>query len=86
MGAAVIAGMDASPVLEFSEHVLDLVAAPVEHPVEGRRVFPVGFWRYAGGDAARNERLAELDLSRKSAGYLSHLHCHRFKRERAFPA
>ena len=27
-----------------------------------------------------------LDLSRKSAGYLSHLHCHRFKRERAFPA
>ena len=59
MGAAVIAGMDASPVLEFSEHVLDLVAAPVEHPVEGRRVFPVGFWRYAGGDAARNERLAE---------------------------
>ena len=59
MGAAVIAGMDASPVLEFSEHVLDLVAAPVEHPVEGRRVFPVGFWQYAGGDAARNERLAE---------------------------
>ena len=28
----------------------------------------------------------DLDLSRKSAGYLSHLHCHRFKRERAFPA
>ena len=28
----------------------------------------------------------EMDLSRKSAGYLSHLHCHRFKRERAFPA
>ena len=27
-----------------------------------------------------------LDLSRKSSGYLSHLHCHRFKRERAFPA
>ena len=23
---------------------------------------------------------------RKSSGYLSHLHCHRFKRERAFPA
>ena len=29
---------------------------------------------------------ALLDLSRKSSGYLSHLHCHRFKRERAFPA
>ncbi len=34
-------------------------------------------------------RIAErdsVDLSRKSSGYLSHLHCHRFKRERAFPA
>ena len=31
-------------------------------------------------------RNQEMDLSRKSAGYLSHLHCHRFKRERAFPA
>ena len=49
MGAAVIAGMDASPVLEFSEHVLDLVAAPVEHPVEGRRVLPVGFCGMQGG-------------------------------------
>ncbi len=28
----------------------------------------------------------KVDLSRKSSGYLSHLHCHRFKRERAFPA
>ena len=44
--------MDASPVLEFSEHVLDLVATAVEFPVEGRRVFPVGLGRYAGGDAA----------------------------------
>ena len=66
MGAAVIAGMDASPVLEFSEHVLDLVAAPVEHPVEGRRVLPVGFWRYAGGDAARNERLSASIISTAS--------------------
>ena len=30
--------------------------------------------------------IKNVDLSRKSAGYLSHLHCHRFKRERAFPA
>ena len=59
MRAAVIAGVDASPVLEFSEHVLDLVATAVEFPVEGGRVFPVRLWRYAGGDAARNERPAE---------------------------
>ncbi len=56
---SVIAGMDASPVLEFSEHVLDLVAAAVEFSVEGRRVLPVGFWRYAGGDTALDEGLAE---------------------------
>ena len=30
MCAAVIAGVDASPVLEFAEHVLDLVALAVE--------------------------------------------------------
>ena len=59
MGAAIIAGMDASPVLEFPEHVLDLVATTVEYLVEGRRVLPIGFWRYAGGDAALNQRLAE---------------------------
>ena len=30
MGAAVIAGVYAAPVLEFAEHVLDLVALTVE--------------------------------------------------------
>ena len=33
-----------------------------------------------------DQALLIVDLSRKSSGYLSHLHCHRFKRERAFPA
>ena len=33
MGAAVVAGVDAPPVLQFAEHVLDLVAFAVERPV-----------------------------------------------------
>ena len=37
-------------------------------------------------DAVLDLSWVRVDLSRKSAGYLSHLHCHRFKRERAFPA
>ncbi len=41
MGAAVVAGVDAPPVLEFAEHVLDLVALAVEHPVMGYLDFPV---------------------------------------------
>ena len=40
MCTPVIAGMDASQVLEFPEHILDLVAAAVEYPAEGGRVFP----------------------------------------------
>ena len=51
--------MDASPVLEFSEHVLGLVATAVEYLVVDRRVFPVGFWRHAGGNAALDESLSE---------------------------
>ena len=30
VGASVIAGMDAAPVLEFAEHVLDLVTLSIE--------------------------------------------------------
>ncbi len=33
MSAAVIAGVDAAPVLEFAEHVLDPVALAVEHRI-----------------------------------------------------
>ena len=43
MGAAVVAGVDAPPVLELAEHVLDLVALSVEHPVMRYLDFPVGF-------------------------------------------
>ena len=33
MGAAVVAGVDAPPVFEFAEHVLDLVALAMELPI-----------------------------------------------------
>jgi hypothetical protein len=43
VGAAVVSGVDAPPVLDPSEHDLDLVALPVEDGVMGDRSFPVGF-------------------------------------------
>ena len=33
MGASVVAGVDASPVLEPAEHVLDPVAMAIEGPI-----------------------------------------------------
>ena len=30
MGAAIVAGVDAPPALELAEHVLDVVAPPIE--------------------------------------------------------
>lgn len=52
MGASVVAGGDASPVLELGEQVLDLVAPAVERGV-------VVEWHFAG--AARRD--ARLDAS-----------------------
>ncbi len=52
MGAAVITGVDAPPIFEPPEHVLDLVAVLVEDGVMWDRDLPVGFRRNAGGDAA----------------------------------
>ena len=43
MGAAVVTGVDAPPVLEFSKHVLDLVPLSVEHSIMRYLDFPVGF-------------------------------------------
>jgi hypothetical protein len=42
MGASIIAGVDAAPVFEFPEHVLDFVALSVERAVMGDRYFAVG--------------------------------------------
>ena len=43
MGTAVVAGVDAPPVLDFAEHVLDALPLPVEGAVMGDRDFAVGF-------------------------------------------
>ena len=51
MGAAVVSGVDAPPILEPSEHVLDLVALLVEDGVMGDRDLPIGF---RGMQAARH--------------------------------
>jgi len=42
MGAAVVAGVDAAPVFEFAEHVLDLVALAVERAIMRDRHSAVG--------------------------------------------
>jgi hypothetical protein len=43
VGATVVSGMDAPPVLEPAEHVLDSVALFVEDGVVGDWDFAVGF-------------------------------------------
>ena len=40
-GASTVAGMDASPVLEPAEHILDPVALAIQHGVVRDRVLPV---------------------------------------------
>ena len=50
MGAAVVSGVDAPPILEPSEHVLDLVALLVEDGVMGIATFRLDF---EGMQAAR---------------------------------
>ena len=62
MGAAVVACVDAPPVLEFAEHILDLVAALVEFLVEDVLDLSVSLWWYAGIDVPGGQRLAELQL------------------------
>jgi hypothetical protein len=59
MGASVISGVDASPVLEPTEHVFDLVTLAIENAVVPDRLFAVGSGRDAGRDAAFGESLAE---------------------------
>ena len=43
MCASVIAGVDAPPILELSEHVLDFMAVPIEATVIWNLDFAVGF-------------------------------------------
>ena len=60
MCASVVTGVDAAPVFEFAEHVLDLVAALVEFLVEDVLDLSVSLWWYAGIDVPGGQRLAEL--------------------------
>jgi len=43
VGASVVTGVNAPPVFEFAEHVLDLVALAIEQFVVRDRDFSVGF-------------------------------------------
>ena len=52
MSASVVAGVDAAPVLEASEHVLDLVPLAIEFAVVVDRLLAIGFGRDARRDAA----------------------------------
>ena len=47
--AAIIAGVDAPPVLDFGEQVLDQVALFIDRFVVVILHLAVGFWRDAGG-------------------------------------
>ena len=68
MGAAVVAGVDASPVLEASEHVLDLVTAAVEVGIVGM-LDPAGALRRdAWGDAPIGERPTEPERVIRTVG------------------
>ena len=51
MVAAVIAGVDASPVFERAEHILDFVPLAVECFIEAGRQFSSLSWRDTRGDA-----------------------------------
>lgn len=53
--AAVVAGRDAPPILEPSEHVLDLVSGFVERLVVGDGCLSALGWRDARGDALGRE-------------------------------
>ena len=59
MGASVVASVNAPPVLEPSEHVLDFVPLAIEFAVVVDRLLAIGSGRYAGCDAAFGKGLAE---------------------------
>ena len=59
MGATVVTGGDASPVLEAGKQVLDLVALAIELFVVGVLDLAIGSWQDAGSDAAGSKGVAE---------------------------
>lgn len=59
MSASVVSGVDASPILEAGEHVLDLVALAVEDGIVGVLDAVPGMGRDARGDTLIGQRLSE---------------------------
>jgi hypothetical protein len=59
MGASVIAGSDAPPILEPCEHILDFVALLIERLVVGQRDFPAFVEGNAGLAASFGESIPE---------------------------
>ncbi len=71
MGASVVTRVDATPVFEPAEHILDFVALAIERAVMFDRYFSIGFRRNARRDAALGESPAEpvgvIPLSARSS-------------------
>jgi len=59
VGASVVTGCNAPPILDPAEHVLDLVALPVELLVVGILDLAIGLGRDAGGNTLAVERGAQ---------------------------
>src|SRR5664279_697953 len=59
MGASVVTRVDAPPVFEPAEHILDFMALAIERAVMFDRYFSIGFRRNARRDAALGESPAE---------------------------
>ena len=71
MGAAIIAGVDAAPVLESAEHVLDLVPAAVECGVVRVWWLPVSRGHLTGSTTPRRSPDATLEDFKDRASFAS---------------
>lgn len=59
MGTSVVSGGDAAPVLEFSEHILDLVSLAIQGLIIDDLLASVALWWDTGADPALDETLPE---------------------------
>ena len=59
MSASVVSGVDATPIFEACEHVLNPVSLPVEDGIVLVLCAVLGMRRNARGDAALGQRLSE---------------------------
>lgn len=61
MSTPVVSGVDTSPVLETSEHILDLVALAIENRIVAVLDAVLGMGWDAGSDAPFGQRLPQAD-------------------------